>query len=407
MRIGLLTNYLALRPGSDSGIGLHFRVLADALAALGHQVHVVYVSPDLETDRAALAVLAPSWSCDLVAANSPAFIRRGLHSSWPAQVLATELRASAGAAAALSRAVRRRRLEIVETHATGCPGLAYLAVPGGVPLVTRLSTSAAQLHGNLQVSSLVHRLAARIERAAVRASAAILTHTRLHRDELVRVEGYSPRAFGLVPHGLPDIPMPPAPREPGADSGEEILYVGRFEHRKGVDVLLRAIPSVLAARPRARLTLAGTFEGDRTWPDFAARHPELAGHRVRALGRVPADELDRLYAGCDVFVAPSRYESFGLIYVEAMRHAKPVVGCRVGGVPDVVTDGETGLLTPPGDASALADALIRLLADPGLRYRMGRAGRADFLRGFSARSLARASTDFYTSVLKSLGPSGV
>ena len=407
MRIGLLTSYLALRPGSDSGIGLHYRVLADALAALGHQVHVVYVSPYPQQDRTALATLAPPWTCDVIAPRGPDFLGRLLRSSWPAQVLATELLASGAAAAALTKAVRRRGLEIVETHATGSPGLAYLALPGGIPLVIRLSTSAAQLHGHLQVSSLVHRLAAGIERRVGRGSSAIITHSGRHRDELARGEGYSAGDFALIPHGLPDLAEPPRPRGRESDAEEEILYVGRFEHRKGVDVLLRAIPAVLASRPRARLTLAGKFEGDPSWPDFTARHPGLAGHRVRALGRVSAEELHRLYAGCDVFVAPSRYESFGLIYVEAMRHAKPVVGCRVGGVPDVVADGETGLLTPPGDASALADALIRLLAEPDLRSRLGRAGRADFLRRFSARSLATASAAFYASVLKSLGPSGV
>jgi glycogen(starch) synthase len=105
-------------------------------------------------------------------------------------------------------------------------------------------------------------------------------------------------------------------------------------------------------------------------------------------------------------VAPSRYESFGLIYVEAMSHALPVIGCLAGGVPEVVTHGSTGLLVAPGDAGALADAMIRLARDAGLRARMGRAGRADFLARFSASTLAATSLKLYQRIADQANPPG-
>src|SRR5262249_24343982 len=92
--------------------------------------------------------------------------------------------------------------------------------------------------------------------------------------------------------------------------------------------------------------------------------------------------LDSFYRDCTVFTAPSRYESFGLIYLEAMRWGKPVVACCAGGVPEVVRDGETGLLVPPGDAAALEAALSRLLADADLRTKMGSGARARRAPGF-------------------------
>lgn len=398
LRIGLLTSYLALRPETDSGIGRHFRVLADALAALGHAVHVVHPTRSVDADRAALGALRPAWTCDLVPVSRPPVLDRLARRSWPAQVLLGELSASVASARALASAARLHRLEVVETHATATPALAYLLRPRAtrVPIIARVSTSASQLLANLGNRSRLRDLAALLERHACRASDALLTHGRRHRDELARVDGYRATDFAIVPHGLPD--LVPAPAPPADDLAEEILYVGRFEHRKGVDTLLDAIPAVLAARPRARLTLVGAHDGNPVWPTFRARHPDLADHRVRALGRVTDDTLLPLYANCSVFVAPSRYESFGLIYVEAMRHAKPVVGCRVGGVPDVVDDGRTGLLVPADDPPALADALLRLLADPALRARLGRAGREDFLHRFSARRLAVASAELYRHV---------
>ena len=86
------------------------------------------------------------------------------------------------------------------------------------------------------------------------------------------------------------------------------------------------------------------------------------------------DELERQYAACDLFVAPSLYESFGLIYLEAMRFAKPVIGCRVGGIPEIVEDGRSGLLVAPGDAAALAKAIRDLLDSPERRATMGAYG---------------------------------
>jgi glycosyltransferase involved in cell wall biosynthesis len=155
----------------------------------------------------------------------------------------------------------------------------------------------------------------------------------------------------------------------------------------------------LAASPQARFTLAGALGDGVSWATFARHHPALVGTSVVALGPVSGVELNALYARCTVFVAPSRYESFGLIYVEAMRHGKPVVGCTVGGVPDVVTHGQTGLLVPPDDAPALSRALIQLLDSPALRDQLGRNGREDFIQRFSARRMATESAALYSSIL--------
>jgi glycosyltransferase involved in cell wall biosynthesis len=97
--------------------------------------------------------------------------------------------------------------------------------------------------------------------------------------------------------------------------------------------------------------------------------------RVVFHGEVEDETLRGLYAACDIFVAPSRFESFGLIFVEAMMYAKPVIGCRAGGMPEIIIDGETGLLAEAGDAASLIACMNALLADPALRARLGAAGR--------------------------------
>ena len=194
------------------------------------------------------------------------------------------------------------------------------------------------------------------------------------------------------------MPGPPATHPDGQPV--EFLYVGRFESRKGADVLLAALPAVAAACPNARFTLAGSQGDGAFWREFETRHPELAQTRVRALGRVSPDELNALYRRCSVLVAPSRYESFGLIYAEAMSHGKPVIGCDAGGIPEVVSHGVTGLLAKPGDVASLVAHMTKLGTDATLRTRMGIAARRDFLARFSADKMAQRSIACYESVLR-------
>ena len=92
-------------------------------------------------------------------------------------------------------------------------------------------------------------------------------------------------------------------------------------------------------------------------------------------GYLDRSTLDFYYENCDVFVAPSRYESFGIIYLEAMKFSKPIIACDSGGTPEVVSDGRTGILVKPGDFHSLAVAVIKLSNNPVLRKEMGEQGR--------------------------------
>jgi glycogen synthase len=212
---------------------------------------------------------------------------------------------------------------------------------------------------------------------------------------------------GFVPHGLPLIEQPPV-AEPS--EAPDVLFVGRLEPRKGIDTFLAALPGAALRVPDATFTIVGndtirTSAGPTHRRQFE-RGPWgwLAGDRVRFTGLVDDDERTRAYAGCAVFVAPSRYESFGLILLEAMMFAKPVVACDIGGMREIVEHGVTGLLVPPGDASALEMAIVDLLADPERRHAMGQAGRARFLAEYTAGVMADRAEVFYRRVLATTEP---
>jgi glycogen synthase len=224
--------------------------------------------------------------------------------------------------------------------------------------------------------------------------------------EVEAVSGVSfPRhRFGMVPHGLADAAGGAAAggRARPGEGRPRILFVGRLEARKGIDTLLESVTALAATGASFELRIVGDDSAagpsGRTYRDeFERAHPDLAD-RVRFLGRVGDEALRHQYQTCDIFVAPSRFESFGLVLLEAMMFAKPVVSSDIGGMSEIVRAGVSGLLVPPGEADALTQALGRLVESPELRQRLGRAARAAYEASFTAERMAEGVERFYESL---------
>jgi len=178
-----------------------------------------------------------------------------------------------------------------------------------------------------------------------------------------------------------------------------ILFVGRFRYYKGLDVLMRAMPSV-----RGRLVLVG---GGPEEPRLRAMQAELGlADKIVFAGSVGDDALLAHYRAADVFVLPSTYpsEAFGLVMVEAQACGRAVVCTELGtGTSFVIAHGETGLVVPAGDPVALAAALNRLLDDEPLRAKMGEAGRRRAVALFSVERMVSSVLGVYESVLRAPG----
>jgi glycosyltransferase involved in cell wall biosynthesis len=182
--------------------------------------------------------------------------------------------------------------------------------------------------------------------------------------------------------GARDVRVIPSGVDVPADAGAEeeppfVLFAGRLSPEKGILELVEAangIPLVVAGDGPLRDRVPG------------------------ALGFVPHDELVRLYGRAAVVAVPSHREGFGVVCAEAMAHGRPVVAGAVGGLLDLVVDGETGFHVPPGDVRALRSALERLLADPDLRRRLGSAGRERVRERFSWAAVTAATTAAYEDV---------
>ncbi len=232
-----------------------------------------------------------------------------------------------------------------------------------------------------------------------RATAIIATCT----DEVSELAAYGarPETMYVVPCGIDGDRFRPGPDAGAAvRSPARVLTLGRLVPRKGNDTVIAAI----AGMPGTELVIAGG-------PDPAQLHrdPEVArlgrvaeehgaADQVRFTGRVPHDDVPALLRSADVVVSAPWYEPFGIVPVEAMACGRAVVVSAVGGHLDTVEDGVTGRLVPPRDRSALAATLRQLLADPGLRRRLGAAGAARAATRYSWDKIAAETEAVYDRV---------
>ncbi len=213
----------------------------------------------------------------------------------------------------------------------------------------------------------------RVSRRALARASKVLAISDYTRQQLARQNGLWPAHWRLFPCTLDPLFTP---AETGLESHPTLLSVSRLEaseRAKGIEQVLAVLPDLLQRFPFLRYVVVG--EGSERQRLIERARDMGLGETVEFTGHLSVSALAAQYAACSVFVLPSTQEGFGIVFLEAMAHAKPVVAARAGGAPEVVANGETGLLVQPADNQALHTALARLLADAGLRQQMGGAGQ--------------------------------
>jgi glycogen(starch) synthase len=214
-----------------------------------------------------------------------------------------------------------------------------------------------------------------------------------------------PAAFTVIPNPL-DVGLFQAPSLPaGRLEHGTIFYSGRLEMRKGVHVLLDAFPAVVAQFPLAHLVLAGadtsTAPGGgsyRHWLQSSQAFRTVA-ERVVFLGPLPRGEVIGWCHRAGLCVVPSRYEAFGYTCIEAMAAGAAVVASRAGGIPEIISEGDTGLMFQPGNPADLAAQIIALLRDPQWMSRIRTNARTHALREYGDLRVAQKTLEHYRAVL--------
>jgi alpha-maltose-1-phosphate synthase len=312
--------------------------------------------------------------------------------------------------------------DVVHTHTWYANFGGHLAkLVHGIPHVAtthslepRRPWKAEQLGGGYALSSFY-------ERTALEAADAVIAVSSAMRDDVLACyPSIDPARVVVVHNGVDTDEFRPDPglgalSRLGIDPDRpSVVFVGRITRQKGIEHLLAAAAAI---DPAAQLVLFPSApDTAEVGQEMRARAAELAGSRGSVLWReevIPRPELIQVLTHATVFVCPSVYEPFGLVNLEAMACGTAVVASAIGGVPEIVADGETGLLVPfeaavggnPADAGRfaadLAAAINQLLADPEAARAMGAAGRARVLERFSWPAIAARTVDVYRSVMSS------
>jgi D-inositol-3-phosphate glycosyltransferase len=394
MKIAMISEHaspLACLGGIDAGgQNVHVAALATALAERGHQV-VVYTRKD-EASLPDRVALAPGVAVEHIAAGPQRRVARD------------EIFPYMDAfAVQLNRRWRLAPPEVVHAH-FWMSGLAALnaSLPLGIPVVQTfhaLGTVKRRWQAEADTSPS-ERIC--VERRLARLVACVIATCSDEVSELSTM-GADRRSIDIIPCGV-DLSLftPAGPSEP-ARRRNRILTLSRMVPRKGIDDVIRS----LAQLPDTELLIVGG-------PDAADLDTDAEARRLRALavecqvaervlltGRMPHAALPALIRSADVVATVPWYEPFGIVPLEAMACAVPVVASAVGGQLDTIVHDQTGLLVPPRDPDRLAAVLAELLADPERRRRMGQAGRRRVEDRYSWPLIAHATERSYARVLAS------
>ncbi|MCB8984058.1 MAG: glycosyltransferase family 4 protein [Ardenticatenaceae bacterium] len=238
------------------------------------------------------------------------------------------------------------------------------------------------------------------QRRLLASADAVLALTSVEIDGL-REWQIQPRRTAVIGGGLDPLPEM---REPtavlehyGLQTGPFALFIGRVSRDKGALDAVRATLALNGAETDLTLVLVGqsSAEFERDYASLTAAEQK----RIRPLGILDEQEKHALLATCTMLLLPSHTDSFGIVFLEAWAHGRPVIGARAGGIPGVVDDGENGLLVPYGDVEALAAAMRRLLTEPELGQTMGQRGRQKVQEVFNWDHVGARVLQIYEQVL--------
>lgn len=379
---------------SGGGVGNQVRILGRALVRAGHQVTVVALAhpglPALQEDEGVQVHRVQPGGLHWYASKIPgvgALVTlplRELEYAWAGYQMVRQLH-------------KQRPFDIIEGTETGALGVA-LRLPN-VPLIVRLHGERYTFHKYTPGLSLTPglRLSRELQRMAIRRARVLISPSRSHAQEIREEFREKHPPIEVIPNCI-DLTRLPAKDNTKRDP-TMVLYVGRLERVKGVLLLLEAAGRVIQQMPNARFVLAGASHPTVSRAEIDALIIRYGlEENVQILGHVPWEQLLLWYRKAILCVLPSYYETFGIAAVEPMALGCPVVVASAGALSELVEDGVTGLIVPVGDATRLAQVLLRLLGDNPLRLRLADTGAERVRSHWSIDRLGAMNLQLYLQV---------
>jgi glycosyltransferase involved in cell wall biosynthesis len=314
---------------------------------------------------------------------------------------------------ALRRLLRRGRFDVLNAHWVLPQGLIGVLAAGGTAIPTVITVHGGDvmgLRGSLMGQSHRGGLIGALKRAAFSRAAAITVNSSATEDA-ARVNTGAMDRIERIPMGA-TLPAPRPTVDKGAlewrqrcncaNDGQLVVFVGRLVVEKGVDDLIRAMALVAPDMPDITLLVVGDGQ-DRGYLEDLARQLDVT-KRVHFAGWLGPEALADVLAAADIFAGPSKtrsdgwVEGLGLTFVEAMLAGLPVLATRSGGIVDLITDGQTGLTVAENDPEGIAEAIGRLVDDPGLCQRLAANAKAHAQAGFTRAVAAQKFDTLFSAV---------
>ena len=397
---------------SDSGIAKFIQAQAKALADAGHAVRVLTISQD---GNETIDFQNGYWVHRLKYQEKPV----------PVEELGFSLHSSMWSASAIMYDEAKRisaysPIDVVETPIWDCEGVCFVKEKT-FPHIVHLETSfgiALESHADWQADkdflNNVAYPAIECENYIIRNSTVVrpLSRAILKQIEMVNKFGVNKTNVFVCPVAVPDFNIQKRSAFKSKTKDLNILFIGRLEERKGIDTLFSAIPLVLDKNPSSKFILIGNDAlldhlSGRTYAElFKEKYPNLLSS-VNIKGKVSDEELFKSLQEADIFVAPSKFESFGIMNVEAMMMCVPVVSCSVGGIEEVLDGGNAGALVAPNDPEALARKLCLFIENPDLRKQFIDLGRSRYDLQFKPDINAKQVVSIYEEAQSRFLESGI
>lgn len=405
MRVALISHEFPPETGGG-GIGTYLSQITRLLARAGHDVHVFAgsIGPSTQTmlpNGSRLHRIATGPELDFRSAVVTPFLAE--HRALPFDVIeGTDFDASA-------LEIKRARPEIPYVVKLHTPRFVIDELHARPPMGwqrLRMALGALRRGRWLRTVPIRDQPGAQAELAAVRLADEIAAPSQAIADAALQWTPLDRDRISVFPY--PYEPGPELLRIPSGGTTHRVTYLGRLEERKGVIDLADAVPLVLAQAPGTRFRFIGrSVPHGPTGHDMQAfLRARLGPHaaQVEFTGSRAPEEIPGLLAETDILVAPSHWESFGLVCCEGLAAARAVVGSANGGMAEILADGRYGVLVPPHRADVIARALLDLLADPVRRTALGEAGRRHVHDTYAADRVVAAQIVSYQRAIARARP---
>lgn len=368
MKIGIVSDYYYPATG---GISEHVHHLAKELRKLNHQVRIITTSYGKNDEDFKEDVIRIGKALTIPSNGSYASIAVGWN-------LINEVR----------KVLQREKFDLLHIHNPLTPILSLVA------LMLSQTTNIATFHSCLEKNHIGYAF---FKNFLARYSNKLHGRIAVSQTAYQSIKRYFPGEYKIIPNGV-DINR--------FQNGEylkkyndekiNILFIGKFESRKGLIYLLKAFPLILKGDPEARLIIVG--DG---WKKFYYKYivRENLEKDIFFEGRVSCNQISSYYKTCNIFCSPAiRGESFGIVLIEAMASGKPIVASKIRGYDEVISNPEEGLLVEPKNSLVLAEAILKLLKNQPLREKMGQAGQKK-VQNYDWVNITKRIENYYQEVL--------